>query len=363
MVRYIRTSPSTLWILLALLGPAACRSGNASNSGSPDRVVVKVLTLKSTLVKDTSEYIAVLKSRRSIQLQPQVEGRLTRILVKSGDEVAAGKLLMQIDPAHQQASVASAQANHASRMATLNYSKEQYDRAKRLYEGGAVSQQELDQSYSNLLSARADANAVGAQIRQTEVQLDYYRIIAPAHGFIGDIPVHIGDRVSPLTTLTTLDENGLLEAHISVPVERSKELKPDMEVELIDTDGATIATNRVTFISPQVSQETQSILIKTVVENQNGKLRADQFARARVVWSSHEGLLLPAMSVVRLNGQSFVYVAEGEKEQLSARLRPIALGQLLDGDYIVAGGLKANERVVTAGMYKLWDGAPLAVEP
>src|SRR5437870_4132183 len=119
-----------------------------------------------------------MKSRRSILLQPQVDGQLTRIFVKAGDRVSAGQPLMQIDPARQRATVSSAQASRASRVATLNYAKQAYERAQRLFEGGAVSKQELDQAHSNFESAKADVEALGAQIRQSEVQLDYYHIVA-----------------------------------------------------------------------------------------------------------------------------------------------------------------------------------------
>ncbi|HWE30463.1 MAG TPA: biotin/lipoyl-binding protein, partial [Polyangia bacterium] len=107
---------------------------------------VELTTLRAVPVRDTTEYIATLKSRRSIVLQPLVDGQLTHIFVKSGDTVDANTPIMQIDPARQRATVTSSQATQASRLATLNYAKQQVERTERLYEGGAVSQQELDQA-------------------------------------------------------------------------------------------------------------------------------------------------------------------------------------------------------------------------
>jgi RND family efflux transporter MFP subunit len=273
--------------------------------------------------------------------------------------VDAGKPLMQIDPTRQQATVASAQANRASRLASLSYAKQQLERIQRLYDEAAVSKQELDQAKSNRDAAQADVDALGAQIRQNEVQLDYYRIVAPAHGVVGDIPVRVGDRVTTATVVTTIDDNGALEAYISIPIERSGQLRRDMEVQVLDSAGTALGTGHVHFISPQVNPETQSILIKTDVENEAANLRAEQFIRARVVWSTHEGVSIPALSVVRLNGQTFVFVAESKDGQLVAKQRAVALGELAGNAYVVLSGLKAGDKVITSGLQKLGDGAPI----
>jgi RND family efflux transporter MFP subunit len=353
--------------LIALAASGCSPSGAAPQGaqGAAPAMGVELKQLEASLVRDTSEYVATLKSRHSILLQPQVDGQLVKIFVKAGDTVEDGAVIMQINPARQQASVSSAQASRASRLATLNFARQQAERAERLFEGGAVSRQELDQARSSFESAKAEVDALGAQIRQSEVQLEYYRILAPAHGVIGDIPVRVGDYVTPQTRLTTIDENGLLEAYVSVPVERAKQLRPDLELQLVDAEGSTIGGGRITFISPQVNEETQSVLIKTVVHNDGNLLRAAQFVRARVVWSTHQGVTLPALAVTRINGQTFVYVAEQSAQsggQLIARQRPVALGDLTDNAFVVLSGLKAGETVVTGGIQKLHDGAAIAAQ-
>jgi RND family efflux transporter MFP subunit len=349
-------------LCLGLLALAGCDRGGADAASTRPSIPVQLTTLPATRIRDTTEYVAMLKSRRSIMLQPLVDGQLTKIFVKSGDTVEANAPLMQIDPAKQRATVTSVAATRASRQAGLNFAKQAFERAQRLYEGGAVSQQELDQARSNYHSATAEVEALGAQIRENEVQLDYYRITAPAHGVVGDIPVRVGDHVTPATKLTTIDENGLLEAYVSVPVEKAATLHMGMPIELVDAQGATLAAGQITFVSPQVNEETQSVLVKTVVQNAENTLRAAQFVRARVVWSTHEGVMVPAVAILRLNGQSFVFVAEDKGGQLVARQRPVALGELLGEGYPVLAGLKVGERVVTAGIQKMSDGTPIVPE-
>jgi RND family efflux transporter MFP subunit len=259
--------------------------------------------------------------------------------------------------------VTSAAATRASREAGLSFAKQAYERAQRLYQGGAISQQELDQARSNFQSATAEVAALSSQMRENEVQLDYYRITAPAHGVVGDIPVRVGDHVTPATKLTTIDENGLLEAYVSVPVEKSALLRLGMPIELLDATGALIGAGQVTFISPQVNEDTQSVLIKTVVQNSDNTLRASQFVRARVVWSTHEGVIAPALSVLRLNGQSFVYVAEDHDGKLVARERPVSLGELEPDGYPVKAGLKPGDKLIVGGVQKLGDGTPITPAP
>lgn len=325
---------------------------------------VKIAPVSVAEIRETSDYLATLKSRHSIVLQPQIDGQVTQILVAAGDRVQAGQPMIQIDPARQAAMVTSEQSNRLAKMASLNYWQGQAERMERLHEGGAISQQELQQARMSLASAKADVAALAAQVRQQQVQLQYYRVTAPADGIVGDIPVRVGDRVTPATRLTTLDNNELLEAYVSVPTERAKDLRLDLTVLLIDEAGQPLADTKVRFISPFVNDETQSVLAKTVVSNEKGKLRAGQIVRARIVWGSHPGPVVPMPSVIRLGGQPFVFVAESDPagKGLVAKQRAVALGELSGNDYAVTAGIEKGTRIVISGVQKLRDGSPISEE-
>lgn len=330
--------------------------------GAPPPMGVKIAPVAVAEIRETSDYLATLKSRRSIVLQPQIDGQVTQILVSAGDRVQAGQAMIQIDPARQAAVVTSEESNRVAKLASLNYWQQQAERMERLHEGGAISQQELQQARMSLASAKADVAALAAQVQQQKVQLQYYRVVAPADGIVGDIPVRVGDRVTPATRLTTLDNNELLEAYISVPTERAVELRLDMVVQLIDDAGKSLADTQVRFISPLVNDETQSVLIKTVVTNDHERLRAGQIVRARIVWGSHKGPVVPMPSVIRLGGQPFVFVAEAAGGGLVAKQRAVALGELTGNDYAVLAGLEAGTRIVVSGVQKLRDGSAISEE-
>ncbi len=351
------------WRGVALaLALAACAGPPAGPDPGAAKVPVKLAPVAAAPVRVTAEYLAACKSRRSLILQPQTEGLVTHIFVASGQKVEAGAPILQIDPARQAALVTSEQQSRTAKQATLNYWKQQAERLSELHRGGAVSLQELQQARTNFESAKAELGALGAQVRQQQVQLGYYRVTAPAAGTVGDIPVRIGDRVTPATQLTTLSNNELLEAYVYVPIERSSEVKDGSALELLASTGTVLASTKVSFISPLVSPELQSILVKAVVDNSQGLLRSGQVVRARLVTSQHDSPVVPVASVIRLGGQHFVYVAQSDAGGLVARQRAISVGIITGNDYEVTSGLKLGDKVVITGVQKLRDGAPLAPE-
>ena len=354
-----------LLFVLALSSAAACGGGSSSAQGpqgGPPAAGVKVVTLEQKPIEQTSEFIATVQSRRSSTVQPEVDGIVTRIFVKSGQRVAEGTALVQINADKQQAAVRSAEASRAGTEADVQYWRQQVKRLESLVEAGAISRQEFEQAQNSLRTAEARLSALDAQVREGRVELQYYRVNAPQSGVVGDIPVRTGDRVTQSTVITTLDEKTALEAYIQVPLDRSPDLKLGLPVQLLDSEGKIVATNSITFVAPRVDDATQTVLVKSALQEIPPALRLQQFIRARIVWRQAPGLTLPVTAVTRISGQYFCFVAEQGQNGLVARQRPIQVGELIGNDYVVAGGLKAGDRVITAGIQKIGDGAPVKAE-
>src|SRR5207249_3869367 len=147
--------------------------------------------------------------------------------------------------------------------------------------------------------------------------------------------------------------------YVSVPVQRSSDLKRGLRIDVLSPDDRqTLGTTSVSFISPHVDEATQSILVKGSVRNPGGALRSSQLVRARVVWKTGEGLVVPVTAVSRINGQFFAFVAEDAGGKLVAHQRAIKVGQIAGDDYPVLDGIEAGEKVVISGTQKLVDGAP-----
>jgi RND family efflux transporter MFP subunit len=163
--------------------------------------------------------------------------------------------------------------------------------------------------------------------------------------------------------ITTIDDNSSLEAYIQVPLDRTPDLKAGLTVQLLDSENKPIATNTITFIAPRVDDATQTVLVKSLLRDAPPALRSQQFARARVIWRTAPGLTIPLTAVLRINGQYFCYVAEpGEGGALVAKQRPLEVGEMIGNDYVVKSGLKTGERIVTSGIQKLGNGAPVKPE-
>lgn len=312
-------------------------------------------------VGNYTEYLATLKSRSSSVLQPEVEGQVTKIFVKSGDHVEPGQVLMEIDPRRQVATVNSQEANARSKRAALVYNAKELDRRKGLFAAGVISRQDLDQAQSAYDSSKADVDALDQTVDQQKVQLRYFSVYAPTAGVIGDIPVRVGDRVTNATVLTTLDQGKMLEAYISIPAEKSAGVRVGMPVNLASDDG-TVTTSTVSFVSPRVDPASQLLLVKANVPNANGHFRNDQVLHARVVWSEVGRPMLPVTAISRIGGQTFAFVVGAQKGQPVAQQRSVQLGDIVGNSYEVLDGIKPGEKVITTSVNMLVDGMPVVPE-
>jgi RND family efflux transporter MFP subunit len=185
-------------------------------------------------------------------------------------------------------------------------------------------------------------------------------VIAPTAGTVGDVPVRVGNQVGTQTVLTTIDQNEALEVYVPVPIERAGALRKGLPIQILGNDGAeNLGTTVVDFISPRVDDQTQSVLVKGQVRNPGGALCSAQYVRARIVWKTGEGLVIPVTAVLRINGQFFAFVAEDVGGKLTAKQRAIKVGQITGDNYPVLEGIKTGERIVVGGVQKLADGAPI----
>ena len=354
----VRRLAATAWTVVAVATAGGCGRSGAGRSGPPPAMPVQIETVRAVPLRDASEYVAVLRSRQSVQVQPLVEGHVSKILVASGQDVQPRTELVQIDPSRQQAAVTSQRALHAADLASLELARKQFGRMERLYKSGAATRQDFDQAQNALLRAQAAVAATGAQTRAQSVELRYYSVVAPVAGTVGDIPVRVGDLVTPQTVLTTLDDNSALEVYVDVPLERASALKTGAPLEILGSDGKVLAPSTVTFVSPRADPATQMVLVKAAVDNRPGQLRAGQFVRVRLIWRQYEGLAVPVLAIMRRAGQPFVWVVDqGAGGALTASLRPIELGPIQGQTYPVTRGLAAGDRIVTSGVQKLRPGA------
>ena len=357
MKRIIALFPILL-LSLAALSNSGCSKTEAKQPPSKAMPVsVKIIDL--TQAPQMDEYVATIKSRRSATIQPQVDGALTRILVKSGEHVRAGQVLMTINPLKQQATVDQQISTEAQKKAVFDYNQSELERQRGLFEAGVTSKQNYDQAIQAYENSRADYDASKAARITQQQQLAYYNLTAPFAGIVGDVPVHLGDYVSPQTVLTTVDENAELEAYIYIPTERARDVRVSLPVQIVTSSGELIESTSIDFVSQQVDNAIQGVLAKAPIHASLDRFRNEQLVKARVIWSTSPVPTVPVLAVTRIGGQPFVYVATEVSGSTVAKQRSITLGDTIGNDYAVKDGLKQGEKVITSGIQFLIDGAPV----
>ncbi|WP_448525795.1 efflux RND transporter periplasmic adaptor subunit [Parathermosynechococcus lividus] len=395
-------------ILSSLILGSACLIATACGkpeATTPPATRVQLAAVRSENLPQTAIYNASLQSRQSVTMLPQVSGRIVQINVQNGQFVTQGQPLILIDPSEQQAVVASniaaiqsAQANienarstlrsleaqRRANLATVEFNRIQAERYTALFEEGAVSKEQAQSFITSFRTAQADLQQTEADIRaqqatiaqlekvlleaqantqQQAVVLNWFQVRAPFSGVVGNIPPKVGDFVTPQTNLLTLTSNQPLEVYIQVPIEQIPRIRLGTPVELIDMAGNVVGTSSVFFIAPNTTNNTQTILVKSLYENIQNNLRADQQIQARIIFGQQPGVLVPTTAVSNLAGQTFVFVAEKDNEgKMIAKQKPIQVGSIQGNSYQVFQGLQPGEQIVVSGIQRLRDGVPITPE-
>lgn len=342
----------------------ACSGADAPAQGAaagPPPSAVELRVLETKPLDQASEFIATIKSLNSTTVQPEVEGLISRVFVKSGARVRQGDPIVQINPDKQTAAVRNVESTRAGTEADVEYWRQQVKRLEALVDAGAISKAEFDQAQNQLRTAESRLASLDAQIKEDRVELQRYRVTAPQSGVVGDMPVREGDRVTTSTEITTIDQKDALEVNIQVPLDRMPDLRLGLPVQLFNSEGEVAATNPITFVASRVDEATQTVLVKSALrEASAGSLRVQQFVRARIIWRSTPGLTVPITAVTRISGQHFCFVAEpGKDGGLVARQKPLDVGELVGNEYVVRSGLKAGDKIIVSGIQKLADGVPV----
>lgn len=354
---------------LAVLALAGCHRSQekggpqqaAANANKP--LPVEVVELQPGPVRDVGEYIGTLISRRSITVYPQVAGYIQRIMAKPGQRVRAGDPLLEVDPRREQAGVQSAQAQRRSALAQRQYATSTRQRAEELLREGLMSRQDYEQAVAQATAAEASARSAEAQLQAQQVQLGYYRVTAPFAGVVGDIPVKVGDYVTPQTVLTNVDQSRALEVSVFVPPERASEVEVGKtQVQVLDDEDKPVVSAPAFFVAPTPNPTTQLVEVKAGFDNP-AHLRSGQVVHVRVIYDVHDALRLPTFAVTQLGSQAFATVAQPSDGGTVAQRQPVKLGPIDGNAYELLGGLDAGTQVIIGSLQQLRDGQPIQPKP
>lgn len=333
---------------LALTFVAACggEGGATEGNGGAPAMPVQAATVAVDTVVDEIRATGEIEALQSIELQPEVSGRLVEILVREGTEVRRGTGLFRIDDAELRSEVDRLEAE-------MELAEQALARTRELLERDASSAADLERAEATARSTRAQLALQQTRLRRTVVR-------APFAGIVGERLVSLGDYVTPATPLTTLQTVDPQRASFQVPERYAQELAEGQTVSFsVAAFPDRRFTGTVDFVDPRVELPGRTITVKAVVENPERILSPGMFVEARLETEVRpEALVVPEEAILPLGGTNYVWVItdEGTADRVE-----VELGVRVPGTVEIRDGLSADQRVVTRGHAMLFPGARVQV--
>src|SRR6267143_1922408 len=337
-------------VVLIVLAAACNKAKSAAPGGGPGAfppMPVEVAAAIRDTVVDATAATGQIEAVQSIELRPEVQGRITDILVREGEEVTAGTALFKVDDAELKAQVAQAEAER-------QMARQALERTKQLIAQNASSTSDLEQAQAKSQGADANYDLLKTRLDRTVVR-------APFAGVVGRRLVSIGAFVSNQTPLTSLQSVNPQHASFQVPERYADQLRRG---QLVSFQVAALAgkkfSGEVVFVDPVVELPGRTILIKARVPNPEGRLQAGMFIEARLATNIRpNAIVVPEDAILPLQGSTYVWVVKDGK----ADRRQVTLGVRTAGwAEIVGGGIEAGDQVVVGGAERLFPGAPLMAQ-
>jgi len=374
----VRLSPRASKVWPACLGMIVGLLFGCSKQPAPPPAAVAEVTAITVAPKDapvTLEFVAQTQSSREVEIRARVQGFLDKRLYTEGQPVRTGQVLFQMDRKPFEAALQSAKGQLKQQQARLDVATQNLARVRPLAAQNAVSQKDLDDAIGNEQQARAAVLAAEGEVRTAQLNLSYTTISSPLTGLTSYARKQEGSYVTPgeggfLTYVSQLNpmwvnfsmsENELLKYRTDLANGRIKAPpNNEFDVEVVLADGSVFPNRgRINFIDPSFSKETGTFLIRTVVDNPEGKLRPGQFVRAKVIGAVRPGaILVPRRAVLQGAKSHYVWVIDKNGK---ARERAVEVGDWLGDDWFINQGLATGERLVVDGAIRVSPNIALKV--
>src|SRR5437667_1353893 len=337
-----------LAVLLLLAAPAACKKAKSAAGGGPGgpggfAMPVEVAAAIRDTVVDAIAATGQIEAIQSIELRPEVSGRITDILVREGQLVGDSTPLFKVDDAELKAQAAQADAER-------QLARQALERTKQLITQNASSASDLEQAEARSRGADANYDLLKTRLDRTVVR-------APFGGVVGRRLVSIGTYVSPQTPLITLQSVSPQYASFDVPERYADRLRRG---QLVSFQVAALPGNNfsgeVVFVDPVVSLPGRTILIKARVPNSEHQLQAGMFIEARLATAIRpNAVVVPEDALLPMQGATFVWVVKDGK----ANQQHVSVGVRTAGWAEIQGGVVAGDQVVVGGLERLFPNAPV----
>lgn len=366
-----RLTPTLLALLAASVAVFTTTSCKKSSPPTLPPPVVLVAEVTTTNVARSVEFIGQLDSPQNVEVRARVEAFVEEILFTEGAGVKAGDPLFALDKRPFEERLAAANGMLAETKAALNKYEKDVARLEPLAKKQAIPQQDLDNAVASVAVGQANVLSAEARVKSAELDLGYCDVKAPISGLIGAKEVSVGSLVGKgqatlLATISQLDpiwfycaisEVEYLHAQRTA-IATGRQLG-DLPVTLILSDGSEHPDpGQWVFLDRAVDAATGTIRARAEFPNPQKLLRPGMFARLRIGLRTEQGsLLVPERALVELQGKNFVWIvgADDTATQRPVQVAPARIG----ANVAILAGLKPGERIVTEGLQKVREGAPV----
>lgn len=369
----VRQGLTLLGMVLLITQLSGCDKGVAQNAPPPPPEV----SAAPVLIKPVSQwdnFNGRVEAVQSVQLRPRVSGYIDAVNYREGDEVRKGQVLFTIDDRSYRAALEQAKAELARARSQASLARSESGRSEKLIGTQAISREAWEQRRSAASQAQADVLAAEAAVDMAQLNLDFTRVTAPIDGrasramiTAGNL-VTAGDSASVLTTLVSqqqmyvyfdVDENTFLNYQAMARQGQQRHALP-AEIGLVGEQGFP-HQGRIDFMDNQLTASTGTIRMRALLDNQQRQFTPGLFARVRLPGSAQfEAVLIDDKAVLTDQDRKYVYVVDGEGK---AQRRDIQPGAMVDGLRIVKSGLQAGDRVIIAGLQKVFmPGMPVTAQ-
>ena len=332
----------------------------------------ETMVVKKSDIELPYKFSARMKGQNDVTVTPQVSGQLMKICVTEGQMVKKGQTLFIIDSRNAQLELEAAQANLQAALAQENSAKLEYESNKNLFDKKIVSSYMLNNSENSYKQAQASVAQARSAVNRAKVNLGFCTITANVAGIIGEIPVRVGDQVSPITQLTMLSGNTTMYAEFSV-TESIVETMVQEGMKAADVDKFIAKLPEVTFIMKNgteyphkgrivsltgvVNSETGSLTSKVSFPNPDGHLYSGIQGTIVMPMAEKGVIVVPQYAVVRLQDKSQVYKVKKVKADSTATAVEVTTSDTGNGkDFIITSGLNEGDKIVTTGANNVTEG-------
>jgi RND family efflux transporter MFP subunit len=357
-------------IISAALFLPACKDDKANTQpAAPPPVAVNVYTVTKGKAAYYDQYPATVTPLNQVDLRPQVNGYLTGIFFKDGSRVKKGQKLYAIDRQQYMANYQQAQAGLQVQETNLMKAQKDADRYHELEKHDAIAKQQVDYAEAALEAAKRQVAAAKANVESVQTGLRYTTIYAPFDGTIGISLAKLGTAVSAgQTLLNTISSDDPMAVDLAIDqkdlyrfaqFQKKNASAKDSTFRLI-LPGQEIYPypGQIYLIDRAVDPQTGTIKTRLVFSNKQNDLKAGMTANVQVLNNATtEKLLIPQKAVVEQMGEYFVYTTDGK----AAYQKKVNLGARIGDKIVVNDGLNEGDRVITEGLQKLKEGAPVQI--